>query len=69
VTVADFPPEQSMADEDDRRPTNLLHVDVTRYYDVRYWARELACTPDQLRAAVKAAGTSTVAVRAYLAGR
>ena len=58
-----------MAHEEYRRPTNLLHVDVTRYTDVRYWAHEFACTPDQLRAAVKAAGTSAVAVKAYLASR
>ncbi|HTT39415.1 MAG TPA: DUF3606 domain-containing protein [Burkholderiales bacterium] len=51
---------------EDLRPADLLRVDVTRYNDVRYWAREFKCTPDQLRAAVKAAGTSTAAVKAYL---
>jgi hypothetical protein len=56
-----------MAHQDDLRPADLLRVNVTRYNDIRYWAREFKCTPDQLRAAVKAAGTSSDAVKAYLA--
>lgn len=55
-----------MARDEDQRPSDLLRVDVTRYNNVRYWAREFKCTPDQLRAAVKAAGTSTAAVKAFL---
>ena len=58
-----------MAHEEDLRPADPLRVDVTRYNEIRYWTREFKCTPDQLRAAVKAAGTSSAAVKAYLARR
>jgi hypothetical protein len=52
---------------EDIRPADAQLVNVTRHNEIRYWAREFNCTPDQLRAAVKAAGTSATAVRAYLA--
>ena len=52
---------------DDIRPADAQRVNVTRHNEIRYWAREFKCTPDQLREAVKAAGASVAAVRAYLA--
>jgi len=55
-----------MVQENDYRPADPRSIDTTRYNDVRYWARVFHCTPDQLRAAVKAAGTSATAVDAYL---
>jgi len=48
-------------------PVNPSTVDVTLYEDIRYWANELGCTPNELRDAVKAAGNSVNAVRDYLA--
>ena len=58
-----------MAHKEDLRPADPLRVNVTRYDDIRYWSREFKCTPDQLRAAVKAVGTSSAAVKAYLTAR
>lgn len=58
-----------MAFDDNVRPADMQRVDVTRYREICYWVRELKCTPDQLRAAVKAAGTSPAAVRAHLEKR
>ena len=58
-----------MSHDDQLRPADLGRVNVTRYIEIRYWAREFKCTPDQLRDAVKAAGTSADAVKAYLAKR
>ncbi len=56
-------------DAPEYRPPNPQHVDTTRHNDIRYWAKEFKCTPDQIRAAVKAAGHSSAAVKAYLASR
>jgi hypothetical protein len=53
-------------DSEDIRPADLQRVNVTRHNDIRYWAREFKCTPDQLRNAVKAVGSSAAAVKAYL---
>ena len=50
-------------------PADSQRVNVTRFSEVRYWAKEFKCTPDQLRDAVKAAGTSASAVREHLAKR
>lgn len=48
-------------------PADLHNVNVRQDYEIRYWIKEFRCTPNQLRDAVKAAGTSVDAVRAYLA--
>jgi hypothetical protein len=58
-----------MIHEDQIRPADAQRVNVTRHREILYWAREFKCTPDELRAAVKAAGTSPAAVKAYLAKR
>jgi len=58
-----------MIHEDQIRPADAKVVNVTRHREILYWAREFKCTPDELRAAVKAAGTSAVAVKAYLEKR
>jgi len=48
-------------------PANADLVDVTLYSDIRYWAKELKCTPNQLRDAVKVVGNSAAVVKQYLA--
>jgi Mlc titration factor MtfA (ptsG expression regulator) len=48
-------------------PAKAGVVDLTLYSDVRYWAKELKCTANQLRDAVKAVGNSAAVVRQYLA--
>jgi len=58
-----------MANKTDVGPANPLKVDVTLYHDICYWTLELKCTPNELRDAVKAAGSSAAAVREYLATR
>src|SRR5262249_38399207 len=54
-------------DKSEIGPANPNLVDVTLYYDICYWTVQLKCTPNQLRAAVAAAGKSAVAVREYAA--
>lgn len=53
-------------DKSEIGPANPNLVNVTRYLEIRYWSNEFKCTPDQLRAAVKAAGNSAAAVKEYL---
>ena len=48
-------------------PANADLVDVTLYSDIRYWVKELKCTPNQLRDAVKVVGNSAAVVKQYLA--
>ena len=42
-------------------------ISLKEDYEVRDWCKSLGCTPEQLRAAVKAAGPSAAAVRQHLA--
>jgi hypothetical protein len=48
-------------------PADAALVNVTLYNDILYWTSEFRCTPNELRDAVKAAGSSAAAVREYLA--
>lgn len=41
-------------------------INVEQEHELRYWTKELNVTPERLREAVKAAGTSVEAVRTYL---
>jgi hypothetical protein len=59
-----------MADDLGKRgPPDRSKVNVHEAWEVAYWTREFGVTEAQLRAAVKAVGTSTVAVRKYLGKR
>lgn len=42
------------------------HVDVTRYWELRYWSGKFEVRPEELRKAVEAVGTSPYAVARYL---
>lgn len=57
-----------MADDKTKtgNPDRLL-VNVNEPYELRDWSKKLGVTPEQLRAAVAAVGTSAVKVRKYLA--
>jgi hypothetical protein len=44
-------------------------ISLEEDYEVRDWSKSLGCTPDELRAAVKAVGNSAEKVRDYLAGK
>ena len=54
---------------DDPKKTGLDRklISLDEEHEVRSWTESLGCTPEQLRAAVKAVGNSADAVRAYLA--
>jgi hypothetical protein len=41
-------------------------INIEQEYEVRYWTKELGVSPQQLREAVRAAGTSADAVRTHL---
>lgn len=43
-----------------------LRINVEQEYEDRYWTKELDVSPQQLREAVQAAGTSADAVKTHL---
>jgi len=47
-------------------PNHGLHVDLEQDWEIHLWTRHFGCTEEDLRRAVKAAGTSAFAVRAWL---
>jgi hypothetical protein len=49
-----------------RNRTDRARINVSQEHEVRYWAKQLGCSPDELRAAVEAAGTSVDKVREYV---
>ncbi len=53
-------------DKNDRGPQDRARIDVNEDYEVQYWTEALGCTPDELRAAVRAVGVSAEAVREHL---
>jgi hypothetical protein len=44
-----------------------LRINVNEAQSLAYWTKELSCTDDEMRAAVKAAGVMVTAVRQNLA--
>jgi hypothetical protein len=59
--------EQPMADDlTNRGPADRARINVHEDHEVRYWTKELGCTAEQLRAAVKAVGVMAADVRAHL---
>ena len=59
-----------MADDLSKRgPADRARIDVSEDWELRYWAKELSATPDEIRNAVHAVGPSTDKVREYLRGR
>jgi hypothetical protein len=57
-----------MADDlKDRGPRDRARIALDEDWEVRYWSKEFGCTPDELRQAVKDAGSNSVdKVRAIL---
>lgn len=49
------------------RPADPQRINVKDDYEFRYWLKQLICTPNDLRDAVKAVGASVDAVKAHLA--
>lgn len=51
----------------DRGPRDRARIALEEEWEVRYWTKELGCTPEQLGQAVKDAGSNSVEkVRATL---
>jgi hypothetical protein len=50
-------------------PRDRNRVNVNEEWELRYWTKALRVDPDRLKAAVKAVGTSTDAVKAYVGYR
>jgi len=48
-----------------RRPQDASKINVHEDWEVRYWCKALGCSEAELKAAVKAVGVSTSAVRRY----
>jgi hypothetical protein len=48
-------------------PADPQRINVKEDYEFRIWLKELSCTPNDLRDAVKAVGTSVDAVKQHLA--
>jgi hypothetical protein len=59
--------EDIMSDNlQDRGPQDRNRINVNEEWELRYWTKELNLSPDELREAVKQAGTSVKAVREHL---
>lgn len=56
-----------MTDNPQKTALDRQLISLQEDYEVRDWCKSLGCTPEQLRAAVKAEGNSADAVRAHLA--
>lgn len=50
---------------DDRVPSDLANVNINEEWELRWWARELGMSEDNLRAAVNEVGTATTKLREY----
>jgi hypothetical protein len=49
-----------------RGPADRNRINVTEEWELNYWMKELGCTAEELRAAIKAVGTTAADVRARL---
>ena len=49
-----------------RRPQDSSQINVHEAWELEYWCKELGVSPQQLKDAVKAVGTSVIAVKKYL---
>jgi hypothetical protein len=59
-----------MADDKTKtRPQDAKKINVNEDYELRDWSKKFGVTPEQLKAAVKAVGTSADAVEKHLKGR
>jgi len=56
-----------MSDDTTQTALDRKLISLKEDYEVRDWCKSLGCTPEQLRAAVKAVGNSADAVRQHLA--
>lgn len=50
----------------ERGPQDRSRINVNESWELQYWTKELGVSEEQLRTAVKTAGTSAEAVRKHL---
>lgn len=55
-----------MSNLTDRGPVNRTEIDVNNGFELRYWAKDLGVSLEQVRSAVRKVGTSLDLVRAEL---
>ena len=55
-----------MSDDTSQTALDRKLISLEEDYEVRDWCKSLGCTPEQLKAAVKAVGHSAEAVRQHL---
>ena len=59
-----------MADDTSvRTGIDRSRINTAQDHELRYWTKELGVTPEELKAAVQAVGSSADKVRAFLAER
>ncbi|WP_331716748.1 DUF3606 domain-containing protein [Stenotrophomonas sp. MMGLT7] len=49
-----------------RRPADTEKISLTEEWELKWWAKELGASPENLKAAVEAVGNATTQVRQYL---
>lgn len=58
-----------MPDDPNETAQDRKRIALEQEHELRYWTKSLDCTPDELRAAVKAVGNSAEKVKEYLNSR
>ena len=53
-------------DHEQRGPVNRTHINVNEGFELRYWAKELNVSLEQVRSAVRKVGSAVDDVRAEL---
>lgn len=55
-----------MSDHTDRGPVNRTEIDLNNGFELRYWAKDLGVSLEQIKSAVRKVGTSVQSVRTEL---
>lgn len=51
--------------DQERRPGDMANVNINEEWELRWWARELGFSEDQLKNAVREVGNATTKLRQY----
>lgn len=55
-----------MSDHEDRGPVNRTHINVNEGFELRYWAKDLNVSLEQVKSAVRKVGNALADVRQEL---
>ena len=55
-----------MSDHEDRGPINRTDINVNEGFELRYWAKDLNVSLEQIKSAVRKVGTAVIDVRQEL---